>query len=110
MNTDTFASLQKIMNSLECDAYNNPAAVFEIKTQCEQILQLILHLQFTENSAHIQMATRQSLQYIHRALTEAKKYTNGVYPLDSIRKEDLMDICGPAHASLEVILNLYQKA
>jgi len=109
MNTDTFASLRELMENLECDAHNNPTAVQEIKIQCEKVLQLILHLQFTESSAHVQLATKQALQYIKRALTEAEDYTNGLHSLDANRKGNLMDICGPAHASLEIILNLNQN-
>ncbi|WP_192823454.1 hypothetical protein [Rufibacter sp. LB8] len=106
MNTDTFASLKELMDNLECDAHNNPIAVQEIKAQCEKVLELIQHLQFTESSPHVQLATKQALQYIQRALVEAEDYTNGLNSMDANRKENLMDICGPAHAGLEIILNL----
>jgi hypothetical protein len=104
MNTDTFSSLKEIMTNLECDAHDNPQAVYEIKNQCERVLDLIQHLQFTDNSAHVQLATKHALQYIQRALLEAEAYATGTTFING--KGNLMDICGPAHASLEIILNL----
>ncbi|KAA3435934.1 hypothetical protein [Rufibacter hautae] len=105
MNTDTFSSLKEILDNLECDAQGNPDAVHEIRNQCEKVLYFIQHLQFSDNSAHVQLATKQALQYIHRALEEAEAYmARGIPAVNG--KGNLMDICGPAHASLEIILNL----
>ncbi len=93
------------MDSLECDAHDNPQALYGIKTQCEKALDLIQHLQFSDNSAHVQLATKQALQYIRRAIYEAEAYTARGTAVSN-GKGNLMDICGPAHASLEIILNL----
>ncbi|WP_157593155.1 hypothetical protein [Rufibacter tibetensis] len=107
MNTVTFSTLKQLMDDLECDAHDNPDAIYEIRNQCEKVLDLIQHLQFSDNSAHVQLATKQALQYIHSALSAAEVYTASLHSID--RKEDMMDICGPAHAGLEIILNLNQN-
>ncbi|WP_345164752.1 hypothetical protein [Nibribacter koreensis] len=106
MNTETFTSLQELMKNLNCKAKNTPTAVLALRYQCEEILEHIEHLGFTNNSAHVQLATKQALQYIHRALEQADAFTLGKGSRTGNQKKNLMDICGPAHASLEIILNL----
>lgn len=109
MNSDTFTSLQDLRDRLKCDVQNSPSKVLEVKSQCEEVLQHIQHLQFTNNSAHVQLATKQALQYIHRAIEQADAFAIGKSFSTGNRKKNLMDICGPAHASLEIILNLNFK-
>ena len=106
MNHDIFTSLQELMNHLNCKAKNSPTAVLAVRFQCEEVLRHIEHLQFTNNSAHVQLATKQALQYISTAIEEADAYILGKGSLSGNKKKNLMDICGPAHASLEIILNL----
>ncbi|QHL88959.1 hypothetical protein GU926_16595 [Nibribacter ruber] len=105
MNIDTFASLKVLMENLECEATNEKEALHELQTQCNEILHLIKTLQFTNNSAHVQLATKQALEYIYKALSEIDTKRVAVQAGQN-GTVDLHDICGPAHASLEIILNL----
>ncbi|WP_345164736.1 hypothetical protein [Nibribacter koreensis] len=109
MNIDTFASLKVLMDNLECEATDEQKALHELQKQCNEILFLIKNLQFNNDSAHVQLATRQALQYIHRAISEIDTKRIENTPVGPNSKVDLQDICGPAHASLEIILNLNYK-
>ncbi|WP_157600685.1 hypothetical protein [Rufibacter sp. DG15C] len=106
MNIDTFASLKVLMENLECEATDEQKALHELQKQCNEILYLIKNLQFNHNSAHVQLATKQALQYIYRALSEIDTKRVAHARVKPKAKVDLQDICGPAHASLEIILNL----
>lgn len=106
MNIETFASLKALMNNLECKSEEASPAVSEIKITCQEALHLIDTLRFQNESEHIQLAMKQAYQYINKALYEIETYSNSYNPFINNSKMNIMDICGPAHASLEIILNL----
>lgn len=106
MNIDHFASLKSLKESLECEPGNNLAAMGEIKRKCLEAIQLIDELRFKNNSAHVQLATRQALQYLDKALIQLEAYTASYNPATESSAVSVKDICSPAHAGLEVILNL----
>ena len=106
MNLDNFASLKSLKDSLECEPNNNLAAMEEIKNKCLEAIQLIDDLRFKNNSAHVQLATKQALQYLNKALIQLETYTRSYNPATGSSVVSVKDICSPAHAGLEVILNL----
>jgi hypothetical protein len=106
MNLDTFASLKLLMQNLECGTDDSLLAVNEIRNKCQEALQLVDDLRFKSNSAHVQLATRQSIQYINKALSEIDAYFVAYNPLTKSSTVNIKDICSPAQAGLEIILNL----
>lgn len=106
MNIDNFASLKSLKESLECESNNNLAGMEEIKKKCLEAIQLIDDLRFKNNSAHVQLATRQALQYLNKALFQLETYKASYNPATETSVVSVKDICSPAHAGLEVILNL----
>jgi hypothetical protein len=106
MNIDTFTSLKLLMEHLECGAEDSLTAVNEIQNKCQEALQLIDELRFKNNSAHVQLATRQAIQYINKALYEIEAYAAAYNPVTKSSTVNIKDICSPLHAGLEIILNL----
>jgi hypothetical protein len=106
MNSETFISLKLLMKNLECGTEDSLSAVNEVKSQCQTALQLIDDLRFHNNSAHVQLATRQAIQYIKKALYEIDAYVAAYDPLTKSSTVTIKDICSPVHAGLEIILNL----
>jgi hypothetical protein len=111
MNKETFAALKELMDNLEGEANNNEAdnniaAVKEIKQKCLEALNLIEDLRFKNNSPHVQLATKQSTQYINKALFEIEAYFAAYDPVSKSSTVSIKDIFSPVHAGLEIILNL----
>ena len=106
MNREAFTSLKLIMEYLEGEANNNLAAVKEIQHKCQEALNLIEDLRFKNNSPHVQLATKQSIQYINKALFEIEAYSAAYNPATKTSTVNIKDICSPVHAGLEIILNL----
>jgi hypothetical protein len=109
MNIDTFASLKVMMDTLECEAADEKEALSLLHAQCLEILQLVDQLRFSNNSAHVQLATRQALQYLNKGISEIDLKKRAFHLPKKSGKVDLRDICGPVHAGLEIILNLNYK-
>lgn len=106
MNRDTFTSLTVLMKNLECGENDSLSAVNELKSQCQEALDLIDDLSFHNNSAHVQLATKQAVQYINKALFEIDAYLAAYNPVTKTSTVNIKDICSPVHAGLEIILNL----
>jgi hypothetical protein len=106
MNKETFTSLKLLLKNLECEADDSLPGVNEVKSQCQKALQLIDDLRFNNNSAHVQLATRQAIQYINKALYEIDAYVTAYNPVTKSSPVNIKDICSPVHAGLEIILNL----
>lgn len=98
-----------MMDNLECEAIDEKEALTELQAQCQEILQLVDQLRFSNNSAHVQLATRQALQYLNRGMSEIDQKKQAFQLAKKSEKIDLSDICGPLHAGLEIILNLNYK-
>lgn len=94
------------MQNLECEPGNSLTAVQELKTKCQEALQLIDDLRFKNNSDHVLLATKQAIQYINKALFEIDAYVAGYNPVVKSSTVSMRDICSPVHAGLEIILNL----
>jgi hypothetical protein len=106
MNIDTFTSLKLLMKDLECGTDNSLSSVNEVKAKCQQALQLIDDLRYKHHSAHVQLATRQAIQYINKGLYEIEAYLAAYDPATKTSTVTIKDICSPVHAGLETILNL----
>jgi hypothetical protein len=106
MNRETFTSLKALMKTLECGTDDSLSAVNEVKNQCQEALQLIDELRFKDNSAHVQLATKQAIQYINKALFEIDAYVTAYNRVSKSSTVNIKDICSPVHAGLEIILNL----
>lgn len=106
MNTDTFAFLRQLKDNLEGRQDISLAAINEIKYQCQQALHLIDNLRFQNNSAHVQLATKQAIQYIEKALYEIDAFAAAYNPRTKSSTVNIKDISSPALAGLEIILNL----
>ena len=105
MNIDIFTDLKTLKADLDCEMEEGPKAVNSIKSKCLEALQLIEQLSFNDNSPHVQLATRHSIQYLQKALSEIDSFFSGNTQTRKNQKS-LRDICAPAHAGLEIILNL----
>ncbi len=106
MNNETFISLKLLLESIERGPNDIPLLVNELKLKCEEGLQLIDDLRFSNNSPHVQLATRQSVQYINKALLEIESYLSSYNSNTKKSNVSLQDINSPIHAGLEIILNL----
>lgn len=106
MNMNNFAALKSLKESLECEPNNNLVDMAEIKHKCLEAIHLIDDLRFKNNSAHVQLATKQALQYLNKALIQLEAYTRSYNPVTERSVVSVKDVCSPAHAGLEVILNL----
>jgi hypothetical protein len=106
MNVDVFTNLKAIKNNLECEQEESPRAAEDIKSKCLEALHLIDDLRFRDNSPHIQLATRHAIQYLQKALAEIDSFSGSYNPVTRQSNVFLKDVCAPAHAGLEIILNL----
>ena len=106
MNIDTFASLKQLKDNLACEQVNSLAAMNEVKIKCREAVRLIDGLRFKNNSAHVQLATKHALQYLTKALFETEAYLAAYDAVSRSSTVNIKDICRPAHAGLEIILNL----
>jgi hypothetical protein len=106
MNIDIFKHLKSIKNTLECEKEESLKAADDLRSKCLEALQLIDELRFRDNSPHIQLATRHAIQYLQKALAEIDAFTASYNSASRGRLGNFKDICAPAHAGLEIILNL----
>ncbi|GEO06072.1 hypothetical protein AAE02nite_37360 [Adhaeribacter aerolatus] len=105
MNSEIFTNLRALKNTLDCEVNDGPNGVESVKDKCLEALVLIKQLSFNDSSPHVQLATRHSIQYLHKALTEIDIFYASYNKARKTRNA-LKDICAPAHAGLEIILNL----
>ena len=106
MNVDIFTNLKAIKGNLECEQEESPKAAEDLKIKCLEALRLINDLRFRDNSPHVQLATRHANQYLQKALSEIDAFSVSYNPLTRRSNVLLKDVCAPAHAGLEIILNL----
>ena len=105
MNIDIFTNLKTLKADLDDEVSEGPKAINNIKSKCLEALYLIEQLSFNDNSPHVQLATRHSIQYLQKALAEIDGFfSENNHPRKN--QKSLRDIYAPAHAGLEIILNL----